>query len=386
MNRVDQMEKAKCTGCEACFNICPTKAISMSADEEGFLYPEIDEKACINCGACIKKCPQIERISCADHFKEPIVYAAWNNDIEVREKSTSGGVFTALAEDILDRGGYVAAVRYNEKYEIEHCIISQKEEIPVVRQSKYAQSRKGEIYSQVKELLSNGKEVMFCGTPCECAALLKILNDRPDHLWIMDFICRGANSPKAYRCFLNYLEEKYGASISRVWFKNKTYGWNLFSTRVDFDDGSCYLQDRYHDLFIDGYIHHNLYMRPCCADCQYKIFPHISDITVADFWGVSLKNKDLDTDRGTSMVMINSEKGMHWFENIQEKLFSEKKTYEETLAGNPSILTSPIMSRKRDYFFAHLGKVPFDKLMDRCCRPGITVRLKHYMKKILKVR
>ena len=385
MTCVDQLKKKNCTGCSACSNSCPQNAIVMIEDVEGFLYPEIDSAKCVECGLCVRRCPQIEKAAVNGNFKKPIVYAAWNKDQKIREESTSGGVFTVLAETILERGGYVAAVRYSDNHEIEHCVISKAEQIPLVRQSKYAQSRKKNIYRQVAQLLKTGREVLFCGTPCECAALLKVLNGKPDGLWLVDFICRGANSPKAYRCFLQYLEEKYCSRVVRVWFKNKTYGWNLFSTRVDFENGSYYIEDRFHDLFIDGYIHHNLYMRPSCADCVYKVFPHLSDITLADFWGVKLTDSSLDTDRGTSMVMVNSVKGTELFEIVKKDLFWEEKQFEDTLSGNPSILKSPVMSPKREYFFSHLGRVPFDKLMERCCRPNIKIRFKRFIKKILRM-
>jgi Coenzyme F420-reducing hydrogenase, beta subunit len=381
---VNKLEKMKCTGCYACYNICPNNCISMEKDFEGFYYPKIDIELCTNCGLCESRCPILNKVKANDKFSIPTVYAAWSLNDEIRVNSTSGGIFSELAINILNKGGNVCGAMYGEYHKIEHSLINSVNDLALIRQSKYAQSDVGIAYRKIKELLNNNETVLFCGTPCQCAGLINFLNKKYENLVIIDFVCRGANSPKVYEKFLNYLEETHNSKVKKVWFKNKTYGWNRFSTKVEFEDGQNYLEDRYNDLYIVGYIKYNLYMRPSCADCQYKQFPRVSDITLADFWGIKLSNNSLDIEKGTSLVMINSSKGRDIFEQIKANIFCESKSLDDTLSGNPSILKSPVMNPKRNYFFKNLDTMPYDKLMKKCCKETFSIRTIRKTKRILK--
>jgi len=319
------------------------------------------------------------------NVEEPEVYAAWSLNDEIRINSTSGGIFSELALHILKNEGYVCGARYGRNHHIEHYIVNTIDGLETIRQSKYAQSDKRYIYREIKQLLMCGQKVLFCGTPCECAGLRNYLQKNYDNLIIVDFICRGANSPRAYERFLEYLENEYDSKCVKVWFKNKTYGWNRFSTKIDFANGSCYLKDRDHDPYILGYIKYNLYMRPSCAQCRFRTVRRPSDITLADFWEVRLSDPSLDMEKGTSMVMINSSKGADMFEYIKPTIFYEKKSLKDILAGNPCLLSSPRMNKKRGYFFKNLEKASFDILMGKCLgeqsnTPDI---LKHIAKKII---
>ncbi len=369
---VNELAKDKCTGCYACSNICPKNCITMKRDMEGFVYPMIDTKQCIECGLCGKTCPAINVVHNSENTKVPKVFAAWSLNEKIRVESTSGGVFSELALNALKKNSYLCGAQYGKDHHIEHCVVNTEEGLNKIRQSKYAQSDVGDNYKRVKELLQDGQKVLFCGTPCECAGLINFLGRKYDNLTIVDFVCRGSNSPKVYEKFLKYLENKYQSKISRVWFKNKTYGWNRFSTKVEFENGQDYLEDRFNDIYIVGYIRYNLYMRPSCANCQYKEFPRVSDITLADFWGVKLKDQEKNIENGTSLVMINSAHGEEIFEEIKENLFYEEKTLKDTLEGNPSILTSPVMNPKREYFFKNLDRMEFDVLAKKCFREKTT--------------
>jgi acetyltransferase-like isoleucine patch superfamily enzyme/coenzyme F420-reducing hydrogenase beta subunit len=380
---IDSLQKNSCTGCYACYNACPKECITMEADSEGFVYPKIDKAVCINCGVCSKACPAISPLTIETNKKIPDVYAAWSLDDDIRINSTSGGIFSELALSVLDEGGYVCGARYDDNHKIEHYIISKKEELTIIRQSKYAQSHVGNIYRNIKELLISRKTVLFCGTPCECGGLLNFLIKKYGNLIVCDFVCRGSNSPKVYAKFLEALEQRYQSKISKVWFKNKTYGWNRFSTKVDFENGQSYLEDRDHDLYIVGYIKYNLYMRPCCANCKYKELPRISDITLADFWGVSLSDNSLDIEKGTSLIMINSENGCSLFERIKERIFFERKTFDEALKGNPSILKSATMNDKRDHFMEKIDVMPIDILIKQYCKDKFSVKVKRKAKSTL---
>lgn len=371
---VSILEKEKCTGCYACYNACPKDCISMKRDMEGFVYPMIDKEQCVECGLCNKACPVISKVFVSENSDNPDIYAAWSMDEDIRLNSTSGGVFSELAIRFMKDGGYLCGARYNETHHIEHCIVNTREGLDKIRQSKYAQSDMGRVYRDVKKLLKDGEKVLFCGTPCECAGLINYIGHRDNNLLIIDFICRGSNSPKVYEKFLDYLEEKYDSKIKKVWFKNKTYGWNRFATKVEFENGESYLEDRDNDIYIVGYIKHNLYMRPSCADCEYRTLPRVSDITLADFWGVKMSNEELDIEKGTSLVMVNSEKGRAEFERIKDNIYYEEKTLADTLEKNPSIFTSPVMNPKRRYFFENLDKAPFDKLAKKCFKKKFSIK------------
>ena len=378
---IEKLEKNRCTGCYACSNACPKECITMERDKEGFDYPVIDKDKCVDCGLCVKACPILNKVKLNDNKSKPDIFAAWSNSDAIRVNSTSGGIFSELALQFLKEGGYLCGARYGENNHIEHCIVNTEEGLEKIRQSKYAQSDKKSVYLEIKKLLNEGEKVLFCGTPCECAGLVNCVGGKKDNLFIVDFICRGANSPKVYEKFIDYLEEKYKSKIKKVWFKNKTYGWNRFSTKVEFENGESYLEDRYHDLFIVGYIRFNLYMRPSCADCEYRGLERVSDVTLADFWGIKLEDESADIEKGTSLVMINSEKGEKKFDEIKKRLFCEKKSLEDTLQGNPSLLTSPVMNEKRQYFFENLDKMPLDKIAKKCFREKIS--LKKMIKRIV---
>lgn len=373
---IDIVKKDECTGCAGCYNSCPKDAIKMEEDENGFLFPVVDEEKCIKCGICVKKCPALNKVEVKENFEEPIVYAAWSLDENTRFESTSGGIFTEIANNILSKNGYVAGARYGEDNKIEHCIINRKEDMHIIRQSKYAQSDKGLIYRKIKELLLAGEKVLFCGTPCEVGALINFLGKKYENLTLCDFICRGSNSPKVYRKYLDYLENKYNSKIKRVWFKNKTYGWNRFSTKLEFENGKSYIKDRYRDLYMRCYIQENLYMRSCCEKCNYKEFPHVSDITLADFWGVTGSKSSLDYDKGTSLVLINSLKGKEIFEEIKDNIFAEENSLANAIKGNPCITKSVVMNEKRDEFFKDIDNMDFKKAVEKYCDVGLKNKVK----------
>jgi len=216
--------------------------------------------------------------------------------------------------------------------------------------------------------LLNNRLVAFCGSPCQVAGLLKFLKKPYENLITFDFVCRGTNSPKAYLKYLEMLERKYKSKIKRIWFKNKTYGWNRFSTRVDFKNGKTYIKDRYTDLYIRGYIEENLYMRPCCFNCKFKTFPRVSDITLGDFWKIEERYPKMDFDKGTSLVMVNSNRGEDLFGLISNNIYYKKSTLNVALKGNPVIIKSSTRNPKSDVFMNMLDKYSFDVCFKKCTK------------------
>ena len=347
----------QCTGCGACQNICPKDAITMLTDDCGFDYPRISQDKCIDCGRCEKVCPIVHPLVHKENSDTPTVYAAWSLNEDTRYNSTSGGAFSELALQIFKKGGAVAGAVYSENHMVYHTVAFDENGLQKIRQSKYIQSETRDVFRQIKSLLNQNREVIFCGTPCQVAGLNTFLDKNYDNLITVDFICRGSNSPKAYRKWLDMLEARYHSKATRVWFKNKELGWNCFSTRVDFKNGKIYRKDRYKDLFMRGYLEKNLYIRPCCGDCPFKGLPRQSDLTLADFWKVE---STLDEDKGTSMILVNSERGKMILDSAKEQLFLQKRTIEEAQNGNQMLDKSAWISKWSAYFLRSLDEKRFD--------------------------
>jgi coenzyme F420-reducing hydrogenase beta subunit len=234
--------KADCCGCNACTQGCHLECISMQEDNEGFLYPKVDVEQCVDCGLCEKICPIINQTEA----RKPLhVYAAKNRNEEIRKQSSSGGIFTLLAEKIIEDGGVVFGARFDEKWEVMHDYTETKEGLAAFRGSKYLQSRTGNTFQQAKEFLKAGRKVLFSGTPCQIAGLKLFLRKEYDNLITIDFVCHGVPSPKVWRMYFLYLtdNQKYTTNykggyfahtkaITEINFRDKTYGWKKFSLTV----------------------------------------------------------------------------------------------------------------------------------------------------------
>ena len=343
----------ECTGCNACYSKCPVDAIRMEADVEGFLRPVIDMEICTGCELCEKVCPALVPCKILD-TRPPQVFAAWSRDEEMRINSTSGGVFSELAKQILKNGGHVVGARYKPDHTVEHYCISDVKDLPLLRQSKYLQSEMGHTYREVKALMKTGDPVLFCGTPCQAAGLLSYMGKEYENLTVCDFICRGVTSPMVYKMYLADLEKEDSAPVETIHFKNKNIGWNQFCTFIRFTNGKIYQKDRYQDTYMYGYLVPGFYLRPCCYECKFKVIPRVADISLGDFWGIGNTRPHLDKNKGTSIVFINTEKGRELFFAAQQNLVSEECRLEEALGGNPHILHSAAKSKNRKRFFAKL--------------------------------
>ncbi len=347
-----------CSGCAACANICPRDAITLKYDEKGYEVPSVNHTSCVDCGLCKKVCPVLkcvegQALSTEPKAEEPDIYAAWSKTYNTRYNSTSGGVFSELAQMVIEEGGYICGAVYDENQMVHHVVANSLEDLEKIRQSKYTQSSIDYVFREISKLLKAEKKVLFCGAPCQVAGLYEYLGGDNEHLITADFICRGVNSPMAYRAWLDDLEEEYGAKAEKVWFKNKELGWNKFSTRVDFANGRVYRKSRYEDLFMRAYLEKNLFIRPSCTSCRFKGMPRPGDVTLADFWKI---DKALDADLGTSMVILNSEKGQMLFEKTRPRLSSYKRTYDEALKGNTCLVNSVKIGKDSEKFFQLLNE------------------------------
>lgn len=355
--------KEHCTGCCACLNVCPRNCITMTKDQEGFWYPKVDTAECNECGLCERVCPLLAEDSVSlERTASPPALAVWNADDAVRLDSTSGGIFSALAGRMFAVKGYVAGAVYAADHTVAHVVTNDPATLTELRSSKYLQSYTGDLFNRVAQLLDDGKQVLFCGTPCQIAGLYRVLGKDPERLVTCDFICRGVNSPKVFLMYLEMLEKQYGAPVASIKFKNKTYGWHRFSTRIDFQNGKTYIMDRYRDPFMQGYLVYNSFVRPSCYACHFKGTPRQGDVTLADFWGLDNIHPEWDNDCGTSAVLLNSRKGRDFFYSAGEALRIHECSLEQVAAGNPALKFSLERKPGREEFFRDSDTMSFAQL------------------------
>lgn len=355
--------KVDCCGCNACGDICGKHAITFITDNEGFWYPQVNKQLCVDCGLCDKVCPIQNKANHVVRFSEPNVFAAYTKDEAIRLDSTSGGIHSMLALKMYEKNAYVGGAVYNPDHTCSQIVDNNPERLPEIRSSKYLQSSAEGVYKEIRSLLKEGKNVFFCGCPCQIHALYNVLGKEYENLVTCDFICRGVNSPKVFLKYIEMLERQYGANATELKFKNKKWGWHNFSMRVNFANGKEYCKDRYHDLFFIGYLQANLLTRPSCYECHFKGFPQKADITLADFWGIEKIDKNMDQDKGTSLVMVNSDRGQALFDSIKDRIEWRQFTMEDARTGNPAMDGSlNSASLNREDFYADLNNMPFEDL------------------------
>ena len=356
-------DRVDCCGCNACGDACNHQAITFETDAEGFWYPKVNQSLCVNCGLCEKVCPMFNQADNVIRFTEPNIYAAYSKNEDIRIDSTSGGVHSMLALEMYNQKSFVGGAVYNKDHTVSQIISPKRERLSEIRSSKYLQSSSEGIYREIRTLLRNGEKVFYCACPCQIQALYKFLGKDSNNLITCDFICRGVNSPKVFLKYMDMLEHQYGAKAIKIKFKAKEWGWHNFSMRVNFANGKEYCKDRWHDYFFVGYLQSGNFARPSCYHCPFKGFPQKADITLADFWGIENVDPAMDQDKGTSLVMINSEKGKELFEAIKDQIVWKQFNINDARTGNLAMETSlkPVKAN-RDSFFIFLDKLPFDKV------------------------
>ena len=341
-----QAKNLLCTGCGACVNKCANDAIEYiyNYENDGSMVAQINEEKCVSCHLCETVCPVLTEHSNENQVVDEC-YAVWAND-EVRMQSSSGGVFTVLAEEMLDRGGYVCAVAYGSNFKAEHIIISDKKELYKLRRSKYMQSDVGFVYRRVEELLKRDKEVMFVGTPCQVAGIKAYLGQTYKKLLLVDIYC---NYTPAYPLFEKYLNENYNIKdIEKIEFRIKKYGWFCDIHEVTYKSGKIEEKREYNDDFQRGY-HSKLFLRETCEKCKFAGNPRQGDLSIADFWHIGEFCSELDDAKGTSCVVVNNANGACFFEKTKEVLPLCRKVPIDWMQYNRGATTKPHLGRNRFY-------------------------------------
>lgn len=342
-----------CTGCHACYNICPKNAIQMVKNSEGFLYPIIDKKKCIECNLCNKICPLFKNTK-NKVDKLPETYACYNKNDEIIKESSSGGMFYLLAEEILSKNGVVFGAGYDEEYNVKHMKIERIEELPKLMGSKYVQSIIESTYKETKELLEDGRYVLYTGTPCQIEGLVGYLRKSYDKLYLQDIICHGVPSPEIWEKYKKNLEKKYGSKIKEISFRSKNISWANFSLYAKFENGEEYIFDKNNDLYLKTFLN-DIALRESCYDCKFKKVNRLSDITLADFWGISKIDSDIANNKGTSLLLIHTEKGKKLFEDIKNKIEYQKEEFNTAISVNRNMIYSADkLKKERTKFFTNL--------------------------------
>lgn len=351
------ISKHDCCGCTACASICPKGCIAMTADSEGFYYPEINENLCINCGLCEKVCPLLHK---PDKHSILNVYGAKNIDDSVRFTSSSGGMFTLFANAVLQSGGTVFGAELDDAFQVCHTSITNTGELFKLRGSKYVQSNMNGIFKQVRTLLAGGKKVLFSGTPCQIAGLKGFLMKDYANLLTVDVVCHGVPSAKVYNKHLTEIAEDTGEAVTQVKFRDKADGWKRGKTLFLTENhcmGSSKRRETYMRLFLN-----NVSIRPSCADCAFNNKRSLADITIADYWGVDKQFPEFDDDKGITLVLINTTQGQQLFDSIKDKTTYISTDFEKGAQYNFAVSKSLGLHPKRQYFFDNLEKKTLKEL------------------------
>ena len=367
-------ERSDCSGCSACSQICPVECIRMENDAEGFLYPVIDGSKCINCDRCRdSKCINCDR--CRDicvRAQSPLTesnaaseksYLAYSRDDDIRRGSSSGGLFSMIAETVLSKGGLVCGAGFDRDFKVRHMFVSALADLPGLRGSKYVQSETGNSYKRIREELERGRLILFSGTPCQVDGLLACLGKEYENLYTQDILCHGVPSPAVWKEYL--LMRSGGELVKDVSFRDKTYGWHYFSMKIETDKRKYVRrldEDTYLRLFLDDVI-----LRPSCYTCRHKSIHHKADFTLGDCWGKTDGLKD--DDRGISLLFVNSDKGQKLIGELENDVLFYEIPFEDAVLKQKVMTESVPYNQNRELFFSMAEELGIREALEKWYSP-----------------
>lgn len=356
-------EITKCTGCQACVNICLKKCIIMRNTHEGFLFPKISQTLCISCKRCERVCPIIDR---PELSVRTISYAMKNKNLNEKKQSTSGGVFTLLAEHVLEKEGIVFGAAYDSDFSVRHIGVSDKEHLSLLQGAKYTQSKIGVCFVEIKRELEAGQSVLFSGTPCQCAGLKSFLGKEYDNLITVDIICHGIPSPKVWQAYIDYRSQKEnnGNRPIKINMRSKVSGWSRYgySTEFDYGNGKISRIHNSQDLFMKVFIG-NICLRNSCSGCKVKGVERCTDFTLGDYWGIWNQHPEFDDNMGTSIVLVHSQKGREILNQLSDKFECLEVDIEDAYRENKSLIDSSPAHPNRDEFLSQVTAENFEDLV-----------------------
>lgn len=342
--------KTNCTGCGACYNVCPVNAITMQGDTYGFYKPVIDKSKCTNCGLCEKICP-------LDNYKsknnEPKAFALINKDQTTRLKCASGAAFAAFAKLILEQNGITYGVIWNDDIVAVHSRAENIEQLERMYSSKYVQANTLDTFKQVKTDLENGKLILYSGTPCQITGLKSYLKQDYENLVTIDLICHGVPSPLILEKYKQeFLKNKPDEKIININFRSKKRGWGAFYTLIINTNKKEYCIDGLNSSYLKAFS--NLSLNTSCVNCQFNKIPRVADITIGDFWGVDEYDESLNDKKGLSIILINNEKGQNLLNKIQTSCKLQEVPLEVAIKRNPNIYSSSKAHKNREEFLDYV--------------------------------
>lgn len=372
-------EYSQCCGCGACANVCPKQCISMMPDEEGFLYPNIDDTLCVNCKKCIHTCPVTNKHS--EEIQILKSYVVQNKNLEIKKESTSGGFFSCVAEHILSLGGFVYAPMFDEEMKVHHKKITNSQDVALARGSKYVQSEIGDCYRQIKKELNENRMICFAGTPCQVEGLIKVLGKKPENLVTVGVVCHGVPSPKVWRKYISEIQQKYKKKVVFVNFRDKTLGYHRSGVKIYFDDGSSKVMTP-QDIYLRTFFA-EICSRPSCYKCNFKDLGRVSDFTLFDAWNAEDQEIGLD-NKGATNVFINSQNGIEIFENLGSNFIFKETDYNQAVSEDGiMVLHSAVPNVNRRKFFDNIDKYKLVELQSQYYPLSVKQHLKYMVKDVL---
>ena len=375
---IEIKDKSKCSGCSACYSVCPKNCISMIEDEEGFLYPTVNKDDCIECGLCEKVCPLEEH----NNKKNGVVSSCiiQNKDKEVLLQSTSGGSFTPIAEYVLRQNGVVFGVEMtSDDFIIRHTKVEKKEELLKFRSSKYVQSSVGDTFKDAKNELENGRMVCFSGTPCQIQGFKNFLKKDYENLITVDVVCRGVPSPGMWRDYVEKLQQL--DKVQEVVFRDKGLGYQYSTMKVKYANGAVKRNgiesDQWLRMFFSG-----LSLRPSCPTCNFRTTDRCSDFTIWDCFNVSDLTNTLDETKGATRMLIHTQKGMQIFDKIKCSFNFVEAPTNVVAKG---IKETFFLNKNRNNFISDYKSMSMDSLLEKWVPMSVKVYLKKYARRILNV-
>lgn len=380
-NSVKNKKKENCCGCSVCADICPVQAIKMQSDEEGFLYPEIDDKKCIDCKLCDQVCSFKRVEKRTEPFELPLAFGVKHKISAERESSRSGAAFIGISDVILKNGGVVYGAVMQKDFSVKHMRAENTDQRDQMKKAKYVQSTMLGICMNIEKDLKSGKEVLFSGTPCQTAGVKSFLRMRniPDKkFYCCDLVCHGVPSPLIWKKYIQYIEQKYHSKIVEANFRDKEFGWDSHCESFVLKDRKKKVVSRdYTDLFYE-----HIMFRPSCHTCPFANVYRPGDISLADFWGIEKHNRSFDDNRGVSLVLVNSSAGKRLFEQASSQFEYFACDVQDCL--QPTLIRPSTSSPRREDFWEDLQQIPFDRFLKKYTTPiSVQGKIKKFLKNLL---
>lgn len=338
-------KESECCGCTACQQVCPTKCITMQTNAEGFSYPVVEQEKCIQCHRCEKVCPFVTQQHLEENKESPSCYYGWHKNAVIRQKSTSGGAYSAIVDWALENGySHIWGVAYNDKMDAVHREMNGRQDLCSFTRSKYVQSELGDSFQKIRKQLDEKQGVLFSGTPCQIQGLLNCIPVKErENLLTVSLICHGVCSPAMFRRYREELVQKYGSPITDIRFRDKQvidgklkYNCTVFK----FENGSEQVKtdDLYTICFGRG-----MMQRESCFQCPFTTVDRNADLSIGDFWGIERNYPYLSSEKakGISLMLAHTQKGVEICQTIDTKMQIQKVNLQEVLTLEQQQLRYP---------------------------------------------